>query len=184
MRVSSSRGEPKRPREQLRFLAAVRQELVQRRIEQADGDRVTRPSPRRSPRSRRAAWAAAWRARAAVRLHRARRSSRASRECGRPRRTCARCDRARCPSAPNSRATRASFGVSAFARTLRRRTSSAQLRTRENDWYTGARAARSAPLVTRTTSLGIVGRSPTKTRPVAPSSVIQSPSRHHRAVRR
>ena len=66
------------------------------------------------------------------------------------------------PSAPNSRAFAASSGVSAFARTRRRRSSSAQPR-----------------IVPKFSSIagGTSGTAPTMTRPVPPSIVITSPAR-------
>ena len=66
------------------------------------------------------------------------------------------------PSAPNSRAFAASSGVSAFARTRRRRRSSAQSR-----------------IVPKFSSIagGTSGTEPTITRPVPPSTVSWSPSR-------
>ena len=137
------------------------QELVQRRVEQADRDREARPSPRRSPRSRTAA--------AGSSLSSAARRPASSRamiiSCTIGSRSWAMnmCSvRQRpMPSAPNSRALAASSGVSAFARTRSRRSSSAQSR-----------------IVPKFSSIagGTSRTGPTITRPVPPSIVITSPA--------
>ena len=80
------------------------------------------------------------------------------------------------PSAPKARAIFASCGVSALARTRSVRTSSAQPISRSKAANAGAFDTGSVPRMTCTTSLGVVGRSPAKIFPVAPSSVSQSPS--------
>ena len=104
----------------LRLLAAVREELVQRRIEQPDRHRE--PVHRLEDALEVGALhrAAASPARGGVRLRRARRSSRASRGCGRPRRTCARCGTARCLRRRSPARCARRCGVSAFARTRER----------------------------------------------------------------
>ncbi len=107
-------------------LVAVGQELVQRRVEQADRDRQARPSPRRCPRSRAccsgsSSSSAARRSASSSAMIIARifgwRSAAMNMCSVRQRPT---------PSAPNSRARRASSGVSAFARTPSVRSSSHQ----------------------------------------------------------
>ena len=120
------------------------------------------PSPRRSPRSRTAASAAAGRARCAgpsssrAMIISCTTGSRSS-----PKNMCSVRQRPM-PCAPNSRARAASSGVSAFARTFSRRTSSAQPST---VW-------KSSLICGGTRRTG-----PTITRPVPPSIVSSSPSR-------
>ena len=60
------------------------------------------------------------------------RSSRGWRECGRPRRTCARCGRGRCPQRRTSRPARRHGGYRRWCGRSRRRYLSAQLMTRPN----------------------------------------------------
>ena len=81
------------------------------------------------------------------------------------------------PSAPKFRATRASLrriGIRAYLE--RARFVGPRQQSRIRDVHARVRSAHLPRQVTRTTSLGIVGRSPENTRPVAPSSVIHSPS--------
>ena len=141
--------------------SSERQELVQRRVEQADRDREARPSPRRSPRSRTAARAAAGRARRAAPPRRAPGSSPARSAADPAAMNMCSVRQRPMPSAPNSRALAASSGVSAFARTRSRRSSSAQSR-----------------IVPKFSSIagGTSRTGPTITRPVPPSIVITSPT--------
>ena len=103
------------------LLVVVRQELVERRIEQADRDRAARPSPGRSRRSRsRCIGRSFASARSRGRSSRRRGSSRAPRGCGPARRTCARCGTGRCPRRRTRARRCASRGVSALVRTRER----------------------------------------------------------------
>ena len=103
----------------------VRQELVQRRIEQPDRRPAARPSPRRCRRSRCAASAAAVASAAARSASSSARIICARRRCVLAKNMCSVRHRPM-PSAPNARATRASCGVSALVRTPSRRVRSAQ----------------------------------------------------------
>ena len=96
-------------------------------------------------------------------------SSRARRRCGRPRRTCARCGRGRCPRRRTCAPCAASAGVSALARTFRRRTSSAQA-------ISSAKSPESSGWT--------VGTSPSMTSPVPPSMVMKLAVLHHHAAHR
>ena len=119
------------------------QELVQRRVEQAHGDRAGRPWPRGSPRSRPSGPPAAPRARPPP-PRACRPGSCAARRAGGPRRgTCARCGTGRCPRRRTARALAASGPLSALARTasLPLRISSAQLEDRRRTPAGGSAAA-------------------------------------------
>ena len=143
--------------------ALVRQELVQRRIEQADRDRQAGhdlEDARRSPARCIGSSLASAARRPAASLgedHLAHR-----RRCGRRRRTCARCGRGRCPRRRTGARCARRAGVSALVRTLSRRTlvgpahQLAEVAAR-------ARARRSA-------------RRRARPRRCAPSSVITSPA--------
>src|SRR6185437_15805596 len=111
--------------EALGVFAAVRQELVQRRVEQPDRHRQPGHGLEDAVE--------------VLPLHGQQLGQRAA--------------------APTPRAMRASCGVSALARTRKVRISSAQPNRRANDWYVAESAPRIVPDRTRTTSLGIVGKS-------------------------
>ena len=141
---------------------AVRQELVQRRVQQADGDRQPRHDAEQLPRNPRAGTAAGG---PAPRGGRPRCSARiicrtAPMRAG-SKNMCSVRHRPM-PSAPNLRAVSASSGVSALARTLSRR----------------ALSAHSISVPKSPDSAGsIIATVPMKTSPVAPSSVMVSPAR-------
>ena len=143
------------------LLLAVRQEFVQRRIEQPDRHRQAAHDLEQLDEI-----AALHRQqlgeRGAARLSRRRPgSSRAPPGCGPRRRTCARCGTARCPRRRTCTAARASAGVSALARTPSLRTLSAQpISVRE---LAGQLPAR------------IIVTLPASTWPVEPSMVMISP---------
>ena len=115
----------------LHRLVVVRQELVQGRIEQADRDGrspISRKIPRKSSRCIGRIFASAARRCSTVS---ARIISRTATMRFSSKNMCSVRQRPM-PSAPKSRATRASFGVSALARTPRRRRASAHSRMRVN----------------------------------------------------
>ena len=161
----------------LHRLLVVGQELVQRRIEQADRHRPPAHLAEDARRSPRAASAGSSRAPPAAPRASRRGSSRAPRRCASPRRTCARCGRGRSPPRRRAARSRASFGVSALARTPRRRRSSAHSRIRVNARVTAESSGLIVPSSrTWRTSEGRVGSLPRMTSPAVPSIEIQSPS--------
>ena len=105
---------------------AMRQEFVQRRVEQPDRHRQALHDLEQLDEIGALHRQQFCQRHAACRLVVRRGSSRARRGCGPRRRTCARCGTDRCPRRRISRATRASVGVSALARTPSLRTLSAQ----------------------------------------------------------
>ena len=143
-------------------VGAVREELVQRRVEQADRDRPARPSPRTAPRSRPAGAAAARRAPpSAPRRSSARIASTICSWRSSPKNMCSVRHRPM-PSAPNSRA---------FARVLGRVGVRAHA---ERAQLVGPRRARARSA--RTTSGSTSGTSSVVMQPVVPSMAIRSPS--------
>ena len=101
---------------------------------------------------------------------RSRRGSRRARSrAARPRGTCARCGTGRCPARRSSAPCAASSGLSALVQTCIRRISSAQPRIVWSSGWSSNRAE-------------TVGSAPTKTSPVEPSTLIQSPSANVDAV--
>ena len=139
----------------------VRQELVQRRVEQADGAPAGRPSPE-DPDEVGALVGQQLGERARGGPPRRRRgSSRARRRCARRRRTCARCGTGRCPR----RRTRAPCGVGGGVGV------GADLHA-----AVACRPTPSACRSRRPARARSVGTSPSMTSPVVPSIVMKSPS--------
>ena len=143
------------------FFLAVRQEFVQRRIEQADGHRPAGHDGEQLDEIGALHRQQLGDRRAAGSSRRRPGSSRAPPGCGPRRRTCARCGRDRCPRRRNAPTAFASVGVSALARTPSRRTLSAQP-------ISVAKSSESCG--------SIMSTRPASTWPVEPSTVMKSPS--------
>ena len=143
------------------LLVAVRQELVQRRIEQPDRDRQPLHDLEQLDEIARAASAAAWRARPGAISRRRRGSSRARRGCAPRRRTCARCGKARCPR----RRTSTPRAHRSACRHWRARRACAPCRPSPSGSQNSPDSAGS-----------VIGTRPSSTWPVEPSMVMTSPA--------
>ena len=144
------------------LLVALRQELVQRRVEQADRHRQPAHDGEELDEVLALHRQELCQRRAAALRNCRRGSSRARRGCARRRRTCARCGRGRCPR----RRTRARRARRSASRRWRAPACGAPRRPSPS----ACRNRRSAPAVS-------VGTRPSNTSPLAPSMVMTSPAR-------
>ena len=139
---------------------ALRQELVERRVEEADGHRQPVHDREQLDEIGALHRAGACRGRRGAPLHRRRGSSRAPRRCGPPGRTCARCGRGRCPR--------------------RRKSARPARRPGSRHWRGPASAAPGRPTPSacrsrRKAPAGASATTPASTSPVEPSTVMISP---------